>query len=93
MTAADFEDWVKRVQTAGVPLSQKVYDVISQRSTLEQTRQTLGANADPDGALFFTAVSPNLFDAIVHSFMDSSGQMDSASRTGAHDPTRAAAGQ
>jgi cytochrome o ubiquinol oxidase subunit II len=93
LTAADFEDWVKRVQTTGVPLSQKVYDVISQRSTFNQTREALGANADPDGALFFTDVSPNLFDAIVHSFMDSSGQMDPASRTGAHETARAAAGQ
>lgn len=84
MTAADFADWVKRVQTAGTPLSDKTYDVIRQRSTLDQTRKALGANADQDGALFFTGVPPNLFDAIVQSFMGSSGQMGAEPRPAAH---------
>jgi cytochrome o ubiquinol oxidase subunit II len=43
MTPSDFQAWAKRVQAAGIPLSEKAYDMVRQRSTLEQTREALGS--------------------------------------------------
>lgn len=69
MTSADFQAWVTRVQTKGIPLSDKVYGAIQQRSTLNDTRKALGAHQTGSGSLYFAAVSPNLFESVVHSFM------------------------
>lgn len=69
MTADGFKDWVKQVQATGIPLSEKAYRVIEQRNTLIQMRAALGAGQAENGALFFTNVSPNLFGAVVQSFM------------------------
>ncbi|MEO8713839.1 MAG: cytochrome ubiquinol oxidase subunit II [Acetobacteraceae bacterium] len=85
MPTADFQAWVKRVQTGGIPLSQKAYGAISQRSTLSATREALGANSGRDSSLFFADVSSNLFDMVVQSFtMGSSGSMDAATHLGPH---------
>jgi len=68
MKPADFTAWVKRVQTAGIPLSSKVYKAVAQRSTLSQTRAALGVAEGEDRPLFFADVSSNLFDDVVQSF-------------------------
>lgn len=69
MTSANFTAWVNRVQTKGVLLSDEVYGAIRQRSTLADTRKALGAGQGQNGVLYFTAVSPNLFERVVDSFM------------------------
>lgn len=68
MTPTSFKSWVRRTQTRGIPLSGKVYDIIRQRTTLSETRSALGAAAPGAGPLYFSAVSPGLFDAVVRSF-------------------------
>jgi cytochrome o ubiquinol oxidase subunit 2 len=90
MTQDDFNAWVKRVQTAGIPLSPKAYAAISQRSTLSDTRGVLGVGQKQNEPLFFTDVSPNLFASIVQSF--DTGMRGSSMQTGAHGAAPAAAG-
>ncbi len=68
MTPADFEAWTDRVRAEGVPLSPEAYAAVQQRSTVEQTRKALGAVERPLGAIYFSGVSPGLFDNIVQSF-------------------------
>ncbi len=93
MAPADFQVWVKRVQTAGIPLSEKAYYAISQRSTLSETRKALGASSGQDGSLFFADVSSNLFDTVVQSFaMGMSGEAGSPSQSAAHGPVRVTGG-
>lgn len=93
MAPADFEAWIKRVQTTGIPLSEKAYAAVSQRSTLNQTRKALGVNSGQDDPLLFADVSSNLFDTVVRSFaMGDSGEMGSPGQSAAHGPVRATAG-
>lgn len=68
MTQDDFDAWVKRVQSSGVPLSPQARAAISQRSTLSTTRDALGAGPGGNEPLFFTDVPDNLFAGVVQSF-------------------------
>lgn len=72
MTPADFNAWIERVRSEGIPLSDKTYDAIRRRSTLNDTRKALGAGETGNNPLYFSDVSPNLFDKVVQSFMSSS---------------------
>ena len=69
MTPDDFKAWVNHAQVAGIPLSDKAYAAIEERSTLHQTREALGVQQAENEPLLFTDVPPNLFHSVVQSFM------------------------
>lgn len=86
MTPDDFKTWVKRVQTSGIPLSNKVHNAIRQRSTLSDTRKALDLGQAGNAPLHFADVRPNFFDRVVRSFdTGSSGMSASGDHAGASD--------
>ena len=69
LTPADYSAWLKRVSAVGIRFTPVVYDLIRQRATKSQARAALHAGRSmPYGDLYFTGISPQLFDNIVRSF-------------------------
>ena len=68
MTATDFQAWTERVRANGIPLSADTYRVIERRSSVKDTRKSLGVTGMPPGVVYFTDVSSSLFHNIAHAF-------------------------
>lgn len=68
MSPADFDAWVQKAQTTGIPLTQAAHHVVQQRNSLDATREALGGGGAPPGAIYFKGVSPKLFQDVVASF-------------------------
>ncbi len=82
-----FEDWVREARATGIPLNKANYDKLARRSTVDAARETLGATAMPQGILYFSGISSDLFATIVNRYRY--GQTGQAARR--HDPTSNAA--
>ncbi len=76
MTPADFETWLQRVRTEGVALDDNAWRTLSEDSTTQQARSALPNSAMPPGAIYFNALTPGLFDAIVQRFRHGPAQPD-----------------
>ncbi|MGA7799579.1 MAG: cytochrome ubiquinol oxidase subunit II [Gammaproteobacteria bacterium] len=68
MTPADYHAWIRHVRTTGIRLTPGVYDVLRKRATKTAARKALHADRMPDGEVYFTGVSPQLFGNVVRSF-------------------------
>lgn len=68
MAPGDFAAWSDLVRRKGIPLTANAYDAIRERSTVAQTRKSLNAGDLPNGVIYFTGVSPQLFHNVVRSF-------------------------
>ena len=70
MAPADFNAWVVKLRTTGIPLDAATLRTISQRSTRSELIAALpGAGAMEDN-VYFTDVSTSLFPAVVKATMD-----------------------
>ena len=72
MSERDFDAWVRRVQSEGVPMTPATYRVVQLRNSLDATIEALGSRGAPLGVLYFSGVSPDLFSDVVQSFHHSS---------------------
>lgn len=68
MPPAEFKAWVRKVQTNGVAMDTRVYNELSQSSTVKELTSAL-PRASRDGNVYLTGVSPNLFPAVVQETM------------------------
>lgn len=68
LTPPAFNAWVAHARSGGIPLSASAYEAIEQRTTLVDTRKSLGAGGGTSGPVYFKAVPRGLFDRIVQSF-------------------------
>ena len=68
MTPDAFNAWAAVVKAKGIPMTSAAYNAIQKRSTVGETRAALRTDQTPPGVLYFSRVSPDLFQNIVHSF-------------------------
>lgn len=68
MEPAEFDAWIERVRTSGIPLDEANYETLARRSTVEAAREDLDAGAMPNGVLYFSKASPELFATIVNQY-------------------------
>ena len=70
MTPAQFQAWVTKVHSTGMPLDAQTLKVIAQRTTRSELIAALPQSKAPDGNLYFTGVSKTLFAAVVKAVME-----------------------
>jgi cytochrome o ubiquinol oxidase subunit 2 len=80
MPADGFAAWVNTVRSEGISLDAATYGKLARKSTTETAREALDAAAMPPGVLYFNAVPPNLFVAIVNKYRY--GQAQASRQTG-----------
>lgn len=68
MKPEDFSAWVAKVRSSGKPLDNRVYGILSERSTTKEVSTRLGSDAMPPGVLYFSQADPGLFADIVDSY-------------------------
>ena len=65
-------------------MTSAAYHAIQKRSTVGETREALRTDQTPPGVLYFSRVSPDLFQNIVHSFHGGAfGRMSGSGSTNA----------
>ena len=69
MTPAQFNAWVTKVQTTGIPLDAQTLKVIARQTTRAQLIAVLPKAGTVDGNLYFTGVNKSLFPAVVKAVM------------------------
>ncbi len=65
MTPNAFDEWVRKVRTAGIALDTRTLNAISQRSTRTQLVAALPHAKSPDGNVYLTDVTARLFPTVV----------------------------
>ena len=71
MTPAGYDAWVSKVRATGIPLNQETLQVISRRNTRAQLIADLPhAKSSPDGNVYLSGVTADLFPALVKATMD-----------------------
>lgn len=68
MSPGEFEAWVEKVKTMGVPMDADAYKALSRFNTVSELT-TLLPRASHDGNVYFNNVSANLFPAVVEETM------------------------
>lgn len=84
-TPQGFRDWVDNVKQMGVPFTAKVYGVVRNDNTVSQIRTALKADSMPPNAVFFSGVTPNLFNNVLMSFQ---GGPSSSAAIVSHGPAK-----
>lgn len=69
MTQDDFDTWVAQVRAEGQPLTADTYAVLAEASTGAQAQTRLDAEYLPSGAIHFSSVESDLFENVLHRYM------------------------
>lgn len=86
MNPADFEAWVDKAGTTGLPMDARRLQVIAQRSTRSDMIAALAGAGSMGGGVLFNGVSRSLFPAVVMATMNGKATLANS----AFDPTGAA---
>ena len=92
MTAEQFDAWVGTVRSNGIALNKHILNLISQRSTRMQLSAALPQPGSPDGNVYFSGATPELFSAVVMATM-SPGGTPAAPAAGAPQPAAPGTGK
>lgn len=68
MSEQDFNAWIQKVKEKGVPLDNKQYRVIANRSLASEVHALFKSQAMPKDVTYFHSVSPTLFSGIVDKY-------------------------
>lgn len=73
MAPQDFSAWTGRVRSLGRPLDEAAYGQLSRKSTAAEAHEQLGMSGMPKPVLYFSRVTPDLFDQIVGKYRRPAG--------------------
>lgn len=65
VTSKEFDQWVMKVRSEGVALSEATYKFIANRSTAEEVYDALGSSVMPENITYFNKVSSSLYADII----------------------------
>ena len=65
MSSQDFSGWVSQVKSAGKPLNQQAYHILSQKTSAESAQRQFGMNKLPPRVLYFSDVALAFFNEVV----------------------------
>ncbi|MDX1743703.1 MAG: cytochrome ubiquinol oxidase subunit II [Ruegeria sp.] len=68
MQPKDFDVWVERVRTNGIPLTPETYRTLAMRTDRDEVQAALGTTKMPERALYFTLEGGDLFQSILHRY-------------------------
>lgn len=69
MSTEDFATWVAKVRSDGIALDSATYGRLAVASTGQQAHETFGTAQMPAGVTYFNQVEPDLFDNVMHRYM------------------------
>lgn len=69
MTDADFDAWTAKLRSKGVALNDAAYAKLGSQTTLDQVSVAFGTPDMPPDAVWFSTVTPGLFEGILQKYM------------------------